>query len=124
MSVGGVSDGCDGDHHDEREPDKHTSGVVLSNDATLSGTTVTIGGPLTGNGHNLTIGQDAVLGIVSGTANLHVLRDATIGGTVNTGTLQVDQNAIVNTSSITSGGTLTVNGSTNLGRAARFPGAR
>ena len=58
---------------------------------------MTIGGTLTGNGHNLTIGNDAVLEIVSGTGNLIVLHDATFGGTVNTGTLQVDNNAIVNT---------------------------
>ena len=100
----------------------YSGGMTLNSDATLSGTTVTIGGTLTGNGHNLAIGNDAVLGTVTGTGILHVLRDATFGGTVNTGTLQVDNNEIVNTSSITSSGTQTVNGVTILGTSTTLTG--
>ncbi|MGN6366906.1 MAG: hypothetical protein ACTHN5_01455 [Phycisphaerae bacterium] len=101
----------------------YSGGMSLSNDAGLSGTTVTIGNTLTGNGHSLTIGQDAVLGMVSGTGGLHVLRDATLGGTVNTGTLQVDGNEIVNTGSVTSSGSQTVIGVTVLGTSTTLAGS-
>ena len=104
-------------------PQTYGGGMMLNTDAALSGTTVTIGSTLADNGHNLTIGNDAVLGNVSGSGKLHVLHDATFDGTVNTGTLQVDNNAIVNTANITSNGTLTVNGVTNLGTSTTLNGS-
>ena len=88
-----------------------------------TGSTVTFGGLLTGNGESLTVTGNGEFAQVSGIGSLIVTKAATFNGTVNGTSLSVGGLATVNAANITTTGTQTYTGGATLGQTATLAGS-
>ena len=94
---------------------QYTGAVTLNIGATLTGTTVTFGSSLDGQGHALTIAGNGIFAGVSGMGALHVTGAANFGGAVGAASVVVDGASAINTSTISTTGTQTYGGPATLG---------